>query len=973
MLADEASQELIHDLRRAIRGQVKFDRLTRQLYSTDASNYRCVPAGVVIPRDADDIAAAATIADRYQASIVPRGSGSSLAGQAVGPGVILDHTRYLNRILEINAEERWARVEAGVVLDQLNAALSAYGLMVGPNPASGPVATLGGMAANNSTGSHSIRYGLMVDHVREVEVVLPDGARAVFGPKTPVEVEALARHSTPEGTFYREIPRLVERCRDDIATGYPRTWRNVAGYNLNRLLADRESGRPFNLASLIVGSEGTLANIVGLTLNLVPCPKHTRLMLLHFGDMRSALETVPFILEDDPAAVELLDRVLIRAARAHPEFGPRVNRFVDGDPRAVLIVEFAGDEPSALAAHADVLALRLSRQGYPSPIIHCLTPEAIANVWSVRREVNGLLQSRPGDEKPLAIVDDAAVPLDRLADYVEEVERACREIGVEVNFDSHASAGCLHLNPAINLKTVDGLNRMKVISQAVMRIALIHHGTTTGEHGEGLARSYYDEPLYGPRLHRAFCEVKALFDPRGRMNPGKIVDAPAPWEPSLLRFHPKYQTPLAPAATFFDFAPHTGFAGLVEMCNGQGVCRALGEGVMCPSFRATRDEMHSTRGRANALRAALTGQLGPHGMTSRELYEALDLCLECKACQRECSSLVDMSRLKVEFLAHYQARHGIPLRSRLFAHVATLNRWGSRARRLVNWGYRNPLVRAVLDRTLGIDRRRAPPALAPRTFHDWFRRHPRPASAPRGRIVLWDDTYLTYNEPEIGQAAARVLEAAGFQVELVADRRCCGRPMISKGLLEEARANATHNVARLAPLAAEGIPIVGLEPSCIATFRDEYPSLLPTDAAREVAANTFFIEEFITHLAQRGELNLPFSVPEKMRRVLVHGHCYQKALATTTPLLAMLRLLPNTSVDEILSGCCGLAGAFGYEREHYEISMACGEDRLFPALRAAAPETLIAAAGISCRHQIRHGTGRQAVHPIVILADALML
>jgi Fe-S oxidoreductase len=638
----------------------------------------------------------------------------------------------------------------------------------------------------------------------------------------------------------------------------------------------------------------------------------------------------------------------------------------------VLVVEFAGQEASELASQAETLEKSLRRAGHQAPLVHCTRPEAIDNVWLVRREVNGLLMCVPGDTKPLPFVDDAAVPVEALADYALEVERTCHELGVEVNFDSHASAGCLHLNPALNLKTKEGLRRMEIISKAVMKIAMVHRGTTTGEHGEGLARSYYNEDLYGPRLHQAFREVKGLFDPHNLMNPGKVVDKPAPWDPNLLRYNSRYKTPLDPDTTWFDYSPHQGFAGLVEMCNGQGLCRSREAGTMCPSFRVTRQERHSTRGRANALRAAITGQLGPEGLTELALYEVLDLCLECKACKRECSSLVDMARLKYEFLAHYQAKHGIPLRSRLFAHIALLNRLGSLLPALTNWSYKNRLLRGFLDRLLAIDRRRTLPPLAPYTFQHWFLNRPAPPPATRGPVILWDDTYLTYNEPEIGQAAVRVLEAAGFEVKLIADRRCCGRPMISKGLLKEARDRANHNVARLYPFAAQGIPLIGLEPSCIATFRDEYPDLLRSAEARTVAEYSFFIEEFLANLAELDELELPFMPSAQAGQVLVHGHCYQKALSGTSPLLTMLRLLPQTHITEIPGGCCGMAGAFGYEKEHYELSMACGEDRLFPAVRAASPETIIAAAGTSCRQQILEGTGRRAIHPIVILAGGLV-
>ncbi|MGA2261089.1 MAG: FAD-linked oxidase C-terminal domain-containing protein [Acidobacteriota bacterium] len=967
----ENLQEILRDLQKAIGGEVKFDLLTRNLYSTDASCYRMMPAGVVIPRTVDDVAATMEIASRHQVSVVPRGSGTSVSGQTVGPGLIIDHSRYVDRILQVNPEERWVKAQAGVVLDQLNSILQPHDLMVGPDPASSGMATLGGMTGNNSTGMHSIRHGMMADHVRELEVVLSDGSRANLGPRTPAEVEMLARQSTLEGLLYREIPKLVEQYHDDIATRYPHTWRNVAGYNLNYLLADRESGRPFNLATLIVGSEGTLANVVSVTLNIVPRPRCTRLLVLQYAELRAALQAVPVILEHRPAAVELMDRFMIRLTRCHAEYGGRLNRFVEGDPRVVLVVELADDDTSALAGQAHAIEETLRRHGYQGNTVNCTTADEISNVWTVRKASGGLLMGKRGDAKPWAFADDATVPIEQLPSYTAAIERACREAGTEVSFAAHVSAGCLHINPVVNLKTPEGLTLMRTICTSFAEIAIAHHGTTSGEHGEGLARSYFNEKLYGPRLHRAFGQVKQLFDPYNRLNPGKIIDAPAPWTPEILRFNPDYRTPYTLAKTHLDFSADGGFAGMVEMCYGQADCRRRIGGTMCPSFRVTRDESHSTRGRANALRAAMTGQLGPNGMTSRELYDVLDLCLECKACRRECSSLVDMAKLKYEFLAHYHTAHGVPVRSRLFGHITLLNRLGSVVPSLTNRIFQNELFRRALERLLGISCRHSLPPLAAHSFRKWFANRPTPPAATRGPVILWDDTYVSYNEPDMGQATVRVLEAAGFEVRLIAKRKCCGRPMISKGLLTEARRNAAHNVALLAPFAAQGISIVGIEPSCIATFRDEYPDLLRSREARLVAEHSFFIEEFLADLAARDELDLAFATPGELRHILVHGHCYQKAITGTAPVLKMLSLLPNTAVEEIPSGCCGMAGSFGYEKEHYELSRAVGEEILLPAVRAAAPDTIIAASGTSCRHQILEGTGRKALHPIVGLAEAL--
>lgn len=949
--------------------------MSRLLYSTDASSYQIMPAGVVLPRDAEDLAAVIGLAARHDVPIIPRGGGTSLSGQTVGPALILDLSRYMDGIPEINPDERWVRVEAGVVLDRLHTALRPYGLMVGPDPASSAAATIGGMTGNNSTGAHSIVHGMMADHVREVTVILADGTLAHLCSKTTETATALALQSTREGMLYRDVALLLDHYRQDIETGYPSVWRNVAGYTLNRMLESSKAGRSFNLAPLIVGSEGTLATVCSVKLGLVPCMPHSRIAVVHFETLYQCLESVPVILETGPASAELIDRFFIRLTRLSPEFGPRLH-FIDGDPEAVLVVEYAGESRDELAEKAARLEIVLKRRGFHGRVVHQVSPEEIENVWIARKAGFGLLMSRRGDAKPLSFVDDAVVPLDRMVDFTRGVREISRGAGTEASFYAHASAGCLHVTPLINLKSAKGLEQMRIISSAVTSLAIELDGTTTGEHGEGLARSYYNEQLYGPRLHQAFREVKALFDPKNIMNPGKIVEAPAPWDPALLRYSPDYRAGLAPGRTFLDFSLDGGFAGSVEMCNGMGICRKRDEGVMCPSFMVTRDEAHSTRGRANALRAAMTGRLGPEGMTSRELHDVLDLCLECKACKRECASQVDMAKLKSEFLAHYQARHGIPPRSRIFGHIETLSRLGSLSPALANRLFTNPLVRRLMDRWLGIDRRRILPPLAPRTFQKWFHgraRNLRPVRPVRGAVILWDDIYLSHNEPEVGQAAVKVLEAAGFEVRLVAGRRCDGRPLISKGLLADARRRAEHNIGLLAPLARQSIPIVGVEPSSITTFRDEYPDLLPGEEARLVAGQSFMMEEFLDRLAERGELDLPLAAsdPHKPRHVLLHGHCYQKSLSGTGPVLRMLRLLPDTTVEEIPSGCCGMAGAFGYEREHYEVSMACGEDRLFPFIRSAPEDALIAAAGFSCRHQITHGTGRWAVHPVVILADGL--
>ncbi len=947
--------------------------MSRLLYSTDASSYEILPVGVVLPRDADDVAAAVAVAAAYEVPVLPRGSGTSLSGQTVGAALVLDLSRHLNRILAISPDERWVRVEAGAVLDQVNGALASHGLMIGPDPASSPVATLGGMTGNNSTGAHSIVYGMMVDHTLEVGVVLSDGSHARFTPCPVDTLVARAAATSLEGRLYREVPALLDRFRHAIATGYPEVWRNVAGYNLNRMVNDLDAGLPFNLTPLIVGSEGTLATVTDVTVRLVDRPSVSRLVIAHFGSLRESLEAVPAILECQPDSVELMDRFPTQLTRRSPEHGPRLH-FIEGDPQAILIVEFAGAHSGELAERAGRLESALRRQGHRGALVHQTRPSDVKNVWIARKAGFGLLMSRRGDAKPLAFSDDAVVPIHRLAEYAREAEKLCREAGTEPSFSAHVSAGCLHIMPLVNLKTPKGLKQMRDISEGIAHLAIRLGGTTTGEHGEGLARSHYNERLYGPELHQAFREIKRIFDPLALMNPGKIVDAPLPWEPDLLRIHPGYRTPLAPSMTYFDFSQDGGFAGAVEQCNGQGLCRKRGSGIMCPSYMVTGEEAHSTRGRANALRAAMTGKLGTEGMANAELHEVLDLCVQCKACRRECPSGVDLARLKSEVLAQRHKTCGVPARDWLFGHAARLSTLGSLFPGLSNWMLSHRRVRRVMDTRLGIDARRPFPPFAAQSFRKWFHGRNRNGVKPaagRRLVVLWDDFALSYHEPEVGRAAVQVLEAAGFDVSLVAGRRCDARPQISKGLLDEARRNARHNIALLDPLAAGSIPIIGLEPSSMGVFRDEYPLLVPTEAARRVARHTFLLEEWLCNLAEAGQLNLPFKRGRSPVHILVHGHCHQKADTGIGPLLRMLRLIPNATVEEIPSSCCGMAGSFGFEREHYEISMAIGEDRLFPAVRRASPETLIAAPGFSCRQHIAHGTGRKAVHPVVLLAEAL--
>lgn len=967
-------RDLVHDLRRRVRGEVRFDAVSRALYATDASIYEIEPLGVVLPRDADDVQAVVEIARAARAPLLPRGGGTSLAGQTVGRAVVLDFSKYMRGVVEINPEAGWARVQPGVVRHELLRALAPTGLIYGPETSTSSRATIGGMIGNNSSGSRSIVYGKTVDTVVAMRAWLADGTPVAFDEVPAAEAARRGRGDGAEARLYREVARIVEATRDEVARRFPRVQRRVGGYNLDEFPAD---GR-MNLSKLVVGSEGTLAVVTEATLRLARRPAATVLAVFQFDDIVPALEYTAEILETKPTAVELTDRYIIELARRTRELSQRLT-FVDGDPGALIAVEYAGESPAALGPALDGLEARMRRAGYGGPMRRIVDPAAQANLWAVREAGVGLLLGMKSARKPVAFVEDSAVDPARIADYTRRFREIVRRHGTDASFYGHASVGLLHTRPILDLRQPRDVAEMRAIAEEIAGLVREFGGALSGEHGDGLSRGEFVEKMFGPALYAAFREVKAAFDPEGRMNPGKIVDAPPMTE--SLRYRPEAGSP---PATVQDFTRDGGFRDAIELCSGVGACRKPRGGTMCPSYMVTLEEAHSTRGRANALRAAISGRLPADALTSRELYEVMDLCVGCKACKAECPSNVDMAKLKHEFLAGYYDRHGLPLRARLFGHIAALGPLGCAAAPVANRLLASAPVRWALERAAGIDARRRLPPFARRRFTRWWTHRQaalRGAAGPpvspgsvddkfagvpgRGRVALFVDTFTEYYAPSIGEAAVRVLESAGCRVELV-PLACCGRPMISNGMLRQARTLAARTVARLRPFADAGVPIVGLEPSCIVTFTDEYPDLLPKDAAGAVARGTYAFEEYLGLLEGAG-IRPPYV--RRDRRVLMHGHCHQKAMIRTGPALAALRAVPGIAVEEIDSGCCGMAGSFGVEREHYEISMAMGERVLFKAVRAAPADTLIVASGTSCRQQIAHGTGRRAVH----LAEALAL
>ncbi len=961
----ETATGLVEELRAQVSGEVRFDEMTRALYSTDASIYQIQPLGVVIPRSTEDVIAVVEAADRHRVPVLPRGGGTSLAGQTVGQALIVDFSKYMRDVQEVNAEERWARVQPGIVLDVLNDRLKSHGLMFAPDPSTSNRGNVGGALGNNSCGAHSIVWGKTVDNVLEMDVVLADGQTARFSRLDGAGLEAKMRTAGLEGDIYRELFAIGEANRDEVLKRYPKIQRRVSGYNLDEFVG----GSDFDMARFVVGSEGTLVTITEAKLKLVPTPKFKGLGVVHFSELIESMEATVAALELEPAAVEQIGSMILRQAKGNLTYS-RITDFIQGDPESLLVIEFAGDSEAEVTSKLDRLEERMKRGGLGYAFVRMLDPADQNKVWEVRRAGLGLMMNVPGDAKPLPYVEDTAVAPEVLPEFVKRFDQIVRDHGTEAGYYGHASVGCLHIRPLVDLKRQDGVDKMVSIANEISDLVLEFGGSMSGEHGDGLARSGFNEKMYGGQIYEAFRQVKRAFDPKGIMNPGKIVDSPPMTE--SLRISPSYQTASVP--TGFAYSQEGSFAQAIEMCNGQGACRKVLGGTMCPSYMVTRDEEHSTRGRANALRAAMSGALPAGSLTGERMHDVMDLCLECKGCAAECPSNVDMAKLKYEFLDMYHREQGYTLRDQIFGNIATLSRWGSFFAPMSNWASKLGMVRGLMDERLGIDSRRPLPEFASQTFVQWFRaRGGSPESAAtRGQVVLFADTFTNYNHPELGRDAVKVLEALGYRV-IVPSVRCCGRPMLSKGMMDKARANARANVDSVYPYIETGARLVGLEPSCILSFSDDYADLVGggDSKVQAVAQNTMLIEQFVQHAieAEGAVLELDsFRLPEKM---LLHGHCHQKALVGTGSAMEVLNTIRGCETVEISSGCCGMAGAFGFESEHYDISMKIGEQTLFPAIREQGGDFAVVAEGVSCRQQIEQGTGKRAMHLVEALAAAL--
>jgi len=958
-------------------GELKRDKVTTTIYSTDASVYKEEPVGVAWPKGVSDIMKILSFAAKEKSSVTLRAGGTSLAGQVVSSGIIVDISRFMNKILEINKEDMWVKVEPGVVLDELNLKLKEHGLFFGPETSTSNRCNLGGMVGNNACGSHSIIYGSTRDHTIELKTLLSDGSEAIFGPVDKEIFYAKCKLKNLEGEIYRNIKKILEDPlnQKSIREGYPdpKITRRNTGYALDLLLDseifDEKSNKIFNFCKLLAGSEGTLAVTTEIKLNVVPLPPVNKVLVcIHFKNRNDAFRANLIALKYKPSAVEMMDNRVLELTEDN--ISQRNNRFfLEGNPGAIVIVEFVRDNPEEIDALATdmIKELKLAGYGYSYPIVK---GKDISKVWELRKAGLGVLANMKGDPKPVAVIEDTAINVEQLPEYIDEIEKMLAGYGKDAVFHAHIGTGELHLRPILDLKVPADVELFRTIGLETALLVKKYNGSLSGEHGDGRLRGEFIPLILGEHNYNILKEIKKCWDPKGILNPGKITDTPQ--MNSCLRYIPGKPTRLID--TIYDFSSSDGIIRAAERCNGSADCRKsikIG-GIMCPSFMATGDEEKSTRARANVIREFLSKDGDP--WDHKEIYEVLDLCLACKGCKSECPSGVDIAKIKSEFLQHWHDRHGIPLRTRLIAYISVINHIGSIAPSTYNFVLKNKVTAGILKKATGFALKRSIPLINRTTLKKWIRKNLTEINPdyPISSVCLFVDEFTNYNDTEIGIAVIKLLTILNYKV-VIAGHSVSARTYLSKGLVRKARKIIRKNIQALSGLISEELPLLGIEPSAILGFRDEYPELAGNDLkglAEKIAVNSFMIDEFIAREYISGRIDRSLFVEEKVR-ILLHAHCQQKAIASSSSTIEMLSIPVNYSVTEIPSGCCGMAGSFGYEKEHFDLSNKIGELVLFPEIRNCDEKTIITAPGTSCRHHIKDGTGRTALHPAVVLLNAL--
>ncbi len=953
--ANEIEDSIKKTLQREISGEVRFDEITREIYSTDASIYRMLPLCVTIPKNTNDVKTIVQIADENNIPILPRGGGSSLSGQTVNRAIVIDFSKYLNSVIEFDKDSKKVVTQPGISIDVLNNYLKPMNLLFTPDPSTTNRATVGGVIGNNSCGAHSVIYGKTIDHVSSLETVLSNGDAHKFEKLSFNKFESLLNKGSLESSIYSNSLNLFKEYTDELEKRFPKIQRRVGGYNLDEVNYDGY----VDLTKLIVGSEGTLATITEAELDLVDLPNNKGLLVIEFSDIIKSMEASRYALEFKPSAVEHIGEIIINEAKKSPEFASGID-YLKSNPTDIIVAEFYGENELEVKDKIEKLNSKIqnSKLALSSTIV--MDQDQQSKVWNMRKAGLGLVMKKPGEAKAIPFVEDTAVSPEKLPEYVKRFDEIVRSNGTTAGYYGHASVGCLHIRPLINLKSETDIKKMVKISSDISDLVFEFGGAFSGEHGDGIVRGAWTKKMYGEKVYSAFKDLKKAFDPKNILNPGKIIETP-PMD-SNLRFGGNYKT--EKIDTFLSFKNEGGFAQAIEMCNGQAACKKVNSGYMCPSFMATRDEVDSTRGRANALRAALSGKLPIKELNSKKLFNVLDLCLECKTCRSECPSGVDMAKIKYEFLHQYYKKNNIPIRSRLTGNIAILNKIGSIFPNIFNLTRKLFIFKLISDYVLKIDKRRNIPKIASHSFEKLYKSD---SNSNNKTAVFFHDTFTNYNHPQVGLSAIKILKSLNYNVMLI-DKKCCGRPLISKGLLESAKKNARYNIDKLYTHVKEGAIVVGAEPSCVSALKDEYPDMFPEDdKAKLISNSTYLLQEIIAAPTNSNKIKFKNNIDKKSYAVQVH--CHEKTIAGENVSIDSMKLIPNSKVEKIPSGCCGMAGAFGYEKEHYDISKKIAEGRLIPYINNIEKDTQVAITGVSCRHQIEDFSNHSPKHILEIIAD----